>query len=75
METRESIIEEIFNVMIDNIPRYTALKCYDNFQVNAIKEYLTLNKEFFLKQQEDEIPQPITGEIIDEPTKENNTDS
>lgn len=75
METRESIIEEIFNIMIDNIPRYTALKCYDNFQVNAIKEYLKLNKEFFLKQKEDEIPQPITGEIIDESTKEDNTDS
>lgn len=75
METRESIIEEIFSIMIDNIPVYTALKGYDNFQVNAIKEYLKLNKEFFLKQREDEIPQPITGEIIDESTKEDNTNS
>lgn len=66
METRESIIEEIFGIMIDNIPMYTALKGYDNFQVNAIKEYLILNREFFLKQKEDEIPQPVTGEVIEE---------
>ena len=75
VETEKSKIEEIFDIMINNIPMYTALKHYDNFQVNAIKEYLQLNKEFFLKQQEDEIPQPITGEVIDEPTKENNSDS
>ena len=71
METRESTIEEIFNVMIDNVPMYTALKGYDNFQVNAIKEYLKLNKEFFLKQKEDEIPQPITGEVIEEENGKN----
>ena len=70
VETEKSKIEEIFDIMIDNIPMYTALKHYDNFQVNAIKEYLQLNKEFFLKQQEDEIPLPITGDIIDESTKE-----
>ena len=75
VETEKSKIEEIFDIMINNIPMYTALKHYDNFQVNAIKEYLQLNKEFFLKQQEDEIPQPITGEVIDEPTKEDNSDS
>ena len=75
VETEKSKIEEIFDIMINNIPMYTALKHYDNFQVNAIKEYLQLNKEFFLKQQEDEIPQPITGEAIDEPTKEDNSDS
>lgn len=66
VETEKSKIEEIFDIMIDNIPMYTALKHYDNFQVNAIKEYLQLNKEFFLKQQEDEIPLPITGEVIEE---------
>ena len=66
VETEKSKIEEIFDIMIDNIPMYTALKHYDNFQVNAIKEYLQLNKEFFLKQQEDEIPLPVTGEIIEE---------
>ena len=65
VETEKSKIEEIFNIMIDNIPMYTALKHYDNFQVNAIKEYLQLNKEFFLKQQEDEIPLPVTGEVIE----------
>ena len=70
VETEKSKIEEIFDTMINNIPMYTALKGYDNFQVNAIKEYLRLNKEFFLKQQEDEIPLPITGDIIDESTKE-----
>lgn len=70
VETEKSKIEEIFDTMINNIPMYTALKHYDNFQVNAIKEYLQLNKEFFLKQQEDEIPLPITGDIIDESTKE-----
>lgn len=70
VETEKSKIEEIFDIMINNIPMYTALKHYDNFQVNAIKEYLQLNKEFFLKQQEDEIPLPITGDIIDESTKE-----
>ena len=70
METRESTIEEIFNVMIDNVPMYTALKGYDNFQVNAIKEYLKLNKEFFLKQKEDEIPLPVTGEVIEEEHEE-----
>ena len=75
VETEKSKIEEIFDIMINNIPMYTALKHYDNFQVNAIKEYLQLNKEFFLKQQEDEIPLPVTGEVIDEPTKENNSDS
>ena len=75
VETEKSKIEEIFDIMIDNIPMYTALKHYDNFQVNAIKEYLQLNREFFLKQQEDEIPLPITGEVIDEPTKEDNPDS
>lgn len=66
METRESIIEEIFNIMFDNIPVYTTLKGYNDFQVNVIKEYLTVNKEFLLSQQEDEIPQPITGEVIEE---------
>lgn len=70
METRNSVIEEIFTIMIDNIPAYTALKGYDNFQVNAIKEYLKLNKEFFLKQQEDNIPLPVTGEIIEEEHEE-----
>lgn len=70
VETEKSKIEEIFDIMINNIPMYTALKHYDNFQVNAIKEYLQLNREFFLKQQEDEIPLPITGDIIDESTKE-----
>lgn len=70
VETEKSKIEEILDTMINNIPIYTALKHYDNFQVNAIKEYLQLNKEFFLKQQEDEIPLPITGDIIDESTKE-----
>lgn len=72
MNTRESMIEEIFSIMIDNIPIYTALKGYDNFQVNAIKEYLQLNKEFFLKQQEDEIPLPVTGEEIEEDEKDEN---
>ena len=66
VETKKNKIEEIFDIMIDNIPMYTALKHYDNFQVNAIKEYLQLNKEFFLKQQEDEIPLPVTGEVIEE---------
>ena len=66
VETEKSKIEEIFDIMIENIPMYTALKHYDNFQVNAIKEYLQLNKEFFLKQQEDEIPLPVTGEVIEE---------
>lgn len=66
VETEKNKIEEIFDIMINNIPMYTALKHYDNFQVNAIKEYLRLNKEFFLKQQEDEIPLPITGEVIEE---------
>ena len=66
VETEKSKIEEIFDIMINNIPMYTALKHYDNFQVNAIKEYLQLNKEFFLKQQEDEIPLPVTGEVIEE---------
>ena len=66
VETEKSKIEEIFDTMINNIPMYTALKHYDNFQVNAIKEYLQLNKEFFLKQQEDEIPLPVTGEVIEE---------
>lgn len=70
METEKSTIERIFDIMIDNIPMYTALKGYDNFQVNAIKEYLRLNKEFFLKQQEDEIPLPITGEVIEEEHEE-----
>ena len=70
VETEKSKIEEIFDTMINNIPIYTALKHYDNFQVNAIKEYLQLNKEFFLKQQEDEIPLPITGEVIEEEHEE-----
>lgn len=70
METEKSTIERIFDIMIDNIPMYTALKGYDNFQVNAIKEYLRLNKEFFLKQQEDEIPLPVTGEVIEEEHEE-----
>lgn len=70
VETEKSKIEEIFDTMINNIPMYTALKHYDNFQVNAIKEYLQLNKEFFLKQQEDEIPLPITGEVIEEEHEE-----
>lgn len=70
VETEKSKIEEIFDTMINNIPMYTALKHYDNFQVNAIKEYLQLNREFFLKQQEDEIPLPITGEVIEEEHEE-----
>lgn len=70
VETEKSKIEEIFDTMINNIPMYTALKHYDNFQVNAIKEYLQLNKEFFLKQREDEIPLPITGEVIEEEHEE-----
>ena len=70
METRESIIEEIFNTMFDNIPVYTTLKGYDDFQVNVIKEYLTVNKEFLLRQQEDEISQPITGEVIEQKKQE-----
>lgn len=70
VETEKSKIEELFDTMINNIPIYTALKHYDNFQVNAIKEYLQLNKEFFLKQQEDEIPLPITGEVIEEEHEE-----
>lgn len=70
VNTKESIIEEIFSIMLDNIPIYTALKGYDNFQVNAIREYLQLNKEFFLKQQEDEIPLPVTGEVIEKDEKD-----
>ena len=66
LETERSKIEEIFGIMIDNIPIYTVLKGYDNSQVDTIKEYLELNKNFFLRQQEDEIPQPITGEVIEE---------
>lgn len=66
LETRNSIIEEVFTTMFDNIGKYTALQQYDSSQVKAIKEFLTLNKEFFLKQQEDEIPLPITGDTIDE---------
>lgn len=66
IETRNSVIEEIFTTMFNNIGKYTAIKAYDNFQVNAIKEFLTLNKENLLKQQEDDIPLPITGEVIKE---------
>lgn len=66
IETRNSVIEEVFTTMSDNIGKYTALQQYDSSQVKAIKEFLTLNKEFFLKQQEDEIPLPITGDTIDE---------
>lgn len=66
LETRNSVIEEVFTTMFDNIGKYTALQQYDSSQVKAIKEFLTLNKEYFLKQQEDEIPLPITGDIIDE---------
>lgn len=70
VETKNSLIEEIFNTMLNNIPMYTALKHYDNFQVNAIKEYLELNKEFFLKQSEDDIPLPVTGDVIEEEHEE-----
>lgn len=66
IETRNSVIEEVFTTMSDNIGKYTALQQYDSSQVKAIKEFLTLNKEFFLRQQEDEIPLPITGDTIDE---------
>lgn len=70
LDMKKDIIEEIFNIMISNIGAYTALKGYDNFQVNAIKEYLQLNKEFFLRDKEDEIPLPVTGEIIVEDEKD-----
>lgn len=60
----EYIIKELFDTMISNIPVYTALKAYDNFQANAIKEYLQLNKDFFLRNNEDETPLSVTGEAI-----------
>lgn len=72
IDTRDSTVEEIFSTMLENIGRFTALRHYDNFQVNAIKDFLIQSKEFLLKQKEDDIPLPITGEVIDEHTTEIN---
>lgn len=70
LDVKKDIIKEIFSIMINNIGVYTALKGYDNFQVNAIKEYLQLNKDFFLRNNEDETPLPVTGEAIIEDEKD-----
>lgn len=59
-------ITDMFDLMLSNISIYTALKGYSNFQVNAIKEYLEIHKEFFLRDSEDDIPLPISGEIIED---------
>lgn len=64
-------ITDMFNLMLSNISMYTALKGYSNFQVNAIKEYLEIHKEFFLRDSEDDIPLPISGEIIEDEHAEN----
>lgn len=54
-DNTEYIIEGLFDIMISNIPAYTALKAYDNFQVDAIKDFLELNREFFLNYYKQEI--------------------
>lgn len=59
-------ITDMFDLMLSNISMYTALKGYSNFQVNAIKEYLEIHKEFFLRDSEDDIPLPISGEVIED---------
>lgn len=64
-------ITDMFNLMLSNINMYTALKGYSNFQVNAIKEYLEIHKEFFLRDSEDDIPLPISGEVIEDEHAEN----
>lgn len=64
-------ITDMFNLMLSNISMYTALKGYSNFQVNTIKEYLEIHKEFFLRDGEDDIPLPISGEIIKDEHAEN----
>lgn len=64
-------ITDMFNLMLSNISMYTALKGYSNFQVNAIKEYLEIHKEFFLRDSEDDIPLPISGEVIEDEHAEN----
>lgn len=71
-DMKKDIIKEIFTIMINNIPAYTALKGYDNFQVNAIKEYLKLNMDFFLRDSEDDTPLPVTAEVIEENGKDEN---
>lgn len=64
-------ITDMFDLMLSNISMYTALKGYSNFQVNAIKEYLEIHKEFFLRDSEDDIPLPISGEVIEDEHAEN----
>lgn len=64
-------ITDMFDLMLSNISMYTALKGYSNFQVNAIKEYLEIHKEFFLRDSEDDIPLPISGEVIEDEYAEN----
>lgn len=72
LDMKKDIIKEIFNIMINNVPAYTALKGYDSTQVNAIKEYLKLNMDFFLRDSEDDIPLPVTAEVIEEDGKDEN---
>lgn len=66
-------ITDMFDLMLNNINIYKALKGYSNFQVDAIKEYLQIHKEFFLRDSEDDIPLPISGEVIkDENAEDDN---
>lgn len=70
METKKEIIEEVFDMLLNNISMYTALKGYNSTQIEVIKEYITLNRDFFLRDKEDDIPLPITGNVIEEDEKD-----
>lgn len=67
---RENLTEEILRDMLESVGKYTALRNYDNFQVNAIKDFLVEYKKDLFNQQEDDIPLPVTGNIIEEEHEE-----
>ena len=70
IETKDTIIENIIEEMQINISRLTAIRQYDSHQVKAIKDFLEEIKKFLIKQQEDDIPLPVTGEVIEEDEKD-----
>ena len=70
IENKDTIIEEIIKEMQLNVSRLTAIRQYDSHQVKAIKDFLEEVKKSIVRQQEDEIPLPITGEVIEEDEKD-----